>query len=230
MKTIGLIGGISWESTAEYYRIINQETNARLGNRHSAKIVLVSLDFEEVEELQSSGRWDEAASLMVQAAGQVRAGGAELLLICANTMHKLAGQVQAAMDIPLIHIVQATARAVRGQGLTKIGLLGTRYTMTEDFIRGGLEERGLTVLVPGAEEMEVVNRIIYDELVLGRILEPSRDKLHQAVDRLAQAGAQGVILGCTELPLLAKEDRSPVPLFDTTYLHATAAVEAALAS
>lgn len=229
MKTIGLIGGISWESTTEYYRIINLETNARLGGRHSARIVLVSLDFEEVEVLQSSDRWEEAASLMIQAAEQVRAGGAELLLICANTMHKLAGQVQAAVDIPLIHIVQATARAVQAQELTRVGLLGTRYTMTGDFIRGGLEAEGITVLVPDPEEMEVINRIIYDELVLGRILEPSRRNLHRAVDRLARAGAQGVVLGCTELPLLAKEDLSPVPLFDTTLLHAKAAVEAALA-
>ena len=229
MKTIGLIGGISWESTTEYYRIINQETNARLGSRHSARIVLVSLDFEEVEVLQSSGRWEEAAGIMAETASQVRAGGAELLLICANTMHKLAGQVQAAVDIPLIHIVQATARAVQAQGLTRVGLLGTRYTMTGDFIRGGLEAEGITVLVPDPEEMEVINRIIYDELVLGRILEPSRQNLHQAVDRLVAAGAQGVILGCTELPLLARESLSPVPLFDTTLLHAKAAVEAALA-
>jgi len=229
MKTIGLIGGISWESTAEYYRIINQETNARLGGRHSAKVVLVSLDFEEVEELQSSGRWEEAAGLMIRAAGQVRAGGAELLLICANTMHKLADRVRAAVDIPLLHIVEATAGAVLAQGLAKVGLLGTRYTMTEDFISRGFKARGLTVLVPGAEEIEVVNRIIYDELVLGRILEPSRQKLHRVVDRLAEAGAQGVILGCTELPLLARADLSPIPLFDTTFLHARAAVEAALA-
>lgn len=228
MKTIGLIGGISWESTAEYYRIINQETKKRLGGYHSAKLALVSLDFAEVEVFQNQGRWEEAGELMVRAAVQLEAAGAELVLICANTMHKLADQVQAAVAIPLLHIVEVTARAIKAQGLERVGLLGTRFTMTEDFVKGGLKARGLEVLTPDAEDMKTVDGIIYNELVKGQIQDSSRQKAAAVIGRLADLGAQGAILGCTELPLLLKPGDAPLPLFDTTLIHAQAAVEAAL--
>jgi len=228
MKTIGLIGGISWESTAEYYRIINQETQKRLGGYHSAKLALVSLDFAEVEVFQSQGRWEEAGQLMVRAAVQLEAAGAELILICANTMHKLAGQVQDAVAVPLLHIVEVTAQAIKAQGLDRVGLLGTRFTMTEDFVKGGLQAKGLEVLTPDAEGMKTVDGIIYKELVKGQIKDSSRRKAAAVVGRLAGLGAQGVILGCTELPLLLKPGDAPLPLFDTTLIHAQAAVEAAL--
>jgi len=229
LKTIGMIGGMSWESSLEYYRIANEEVHRRLGGVHSAKSVLVSVDFAEIETLQRQGRWAEATQAMVEAAQQVERGGADFLLICTNTMHKMADEVQAAIHIPLLHIADATAEQVRAAGLGKIGLLGTRFTMEEDFYAGRLAQRfGLQVLIPGAAEREVVHRVIYDELVVGKILPASRLAYRQVIAGLVAQGAQGVILGCTEIGLLVKPEDSPVPLFDTTRLHALAAVSYAV--
>jgi len=224
-----MIGGMSWESSLEYYRIANEEVHRRLGGVHSAKSVLVSVDFAEIETLQRQGRWAEATQAMVEAAQQVERGGADFLLICTNTMHKMADEVQAANHIPLLHIADATAEQVRAAGLGKIGLLGTRFTMEEDFYAGRLAQRfGLQVLIPGAAEREVVHRVIYDELVVGKILPASRLAYRQVIAGLVAQGAQGVILGCTEIGLLVKPEDSPVPLFDTTRLHALAAVSYAV--
>ncbi len=224
-----MIGGMSWESSLEYYRIVNEEVHRQLGGVHSARSVMVSVDFAEIETLQRQGRWAEATQAMVEAAQQVERGGADFLLICTNTMHKMADAVQAAIHIPLLHIADATAEQVCAAGLSKIGLLGTRFTMEEDFYAGRLAQRfGLQVLIPGAAEREVVHRVIYDELVVGKILPESRTAYRQVIAGLVAQGAQGVILGCTEIGLLVKPEDSPVPLFDTTRLHALAAVQYAV--
>jgi aspartate racemase len=229
MKTIGMIGGMSWESSAEYYRIINEAVHAKLGGVHSAKSVMYSVDFGEVEELQSQNRWDEATQLMIDAARHVEAGGADFLIICTNTMHKMAEQVQASVKIPLLHIADATAERVASHGIKKIGLLGTRFTMEEDFYKGRLEKKfGLNVVIPNASEREIVHRVIYDELVIGVIKPSSRDQYRQIFDGLVREGVEGIILGCTEIGLLVKAEDSHVPLFDTTRIHAEAAVEFAL--
>lgn len=229
MKTIGMIGGMSWESTVEYYKIINEETNRRLGGLHSAKSVLVSVDFADIETLQTQGRWEEATQKMIAAARQVEAGGADFLVICTNTMHKMAAEVQASIHIPLLHIADATAENVKAQGLETVGLLGTRFTMEEDFYKGRLVSRhALQVLIPSAKERELIHRVIYDELCLGCIRSESKVEFIHIMDRLAEEGAQGIILGCTEIGLLVGESDSRVPLFDTTRLHALAIVEAAL--
>ncbi|MCL4562968.1 MAG: aspartate/glutamate racemase family protein [Chloroflexi bacterium] len=229
MKTIGMIGGMSWESTAEYYKIINEEVNRRLGGLHSAKSVLVSVDFADIEALQSQGRWEEATQSMIAAARQVEAGGADFLMICTNTMHKMAAEVQKAIHIPLLHIADATAEKVKAQGLEKIGLLGTRFTMEEDFYKGRLvHQHGLQVLVPSTDERTLIHRVIYDELCLGNIRTESRNEYVRIMDRLTAEGVQGIILGCTEIGLLVGENDSRVPLFDTTRLHALAAVDMAL--
>ncbi|MDJ0959347.1 MAG: aspartate/glutamate racemase family protein [Acidimicrobiia bacterium] len=230
MRTIGLLGGMSWESSAEYYRIINETARDRLGGTHSAKSVMVSVDFHEVEELQAAGDWDGATTLMVEAARRVEAGGADLLVICTNTMHRMADEVGAAIGIPLIHIADATADAVRSAGIGRVGLLGTRYTMEQDFYRGRLESRhGLDVIVPDEPDRSTVHDVIYDELVQGIITVSSRDAYGRVIDRLTAAGANGVILGCTEIELLVTDDLRPVPVFPTTRIHALAAVDAALA-
>jgi aspartate racemase len=229
MKTIGMIGGMSWESSIEYYRIINEVVHELLGGVHSAKSVMVSVDFAEVEQLQHEGRWPEATRMMVEAAQQVERGGADFLVICTNTMHKMADEVQAAIHIPLLHIADATAEKVRASGLHCVGLLGTRFTMEEDFYKGRLVERyGLEVVVPTAQEREVVHRVIYDELVLGVVRASSKGEYLRVMDGLAQKGAQGVILGCTEIGLLIKQKDTRLPLFDTTRIHALAAVDEAL--
>ena len=229
MKTIGMIGGMSWESSVEYYRLTNQAVRQRLGGVHSAKSVMVSVDFGEIEALQVSGRWDEAARMMVQAALQVERGGADFLIICTNTMHRMADEVSQAISIPLLHIADATAEQVRQRGFQRVGLLGTRYTMEEDFYKGRLESKyGLEVLVPQQAGRDVVHRIIYDELVVGVIKPESKQAYLQVIQALAEQGTQGVILGCTEIGLLVKEADSPLPLFDTTLIHAQAAVEYAL--
>ena len=229
MKTIGMIGGMSWESSVEYYRLTNQAVRQRLGGVHSAKSVMVSVDFGEIEALQVSGRWDEAARMMVQAALQVERGGADFLIICTNTMHRMADEVSQAISIPLLHIADATAEQVRQRGFQRVGLLGTRYTMEEDFYKGRLESKyGLEVLVPQQAGRDVVHRIIYDELVVGVIKPESKQAYLQVIQALAEQGTQGVILGCTEIGLLVKEANSPLPLFDTTLIHAQAAVEYAL--
>ena len=229
MKTIGLIGGMSWESSIEYYRIINERVHTELGGVHSAKSIMYSVDFAEVEELQRHGRWDQAAQLMIDAAQQVQAGGADFLVICTNTMHKMADAVQQRIRIPLLHIADATAERIQRRGFSRIGLLGTRFTMEEDFYKGRLEKQfGLTVLVPGESDRQIVHRVIYEELVVGIIDENSREQYRGVVERLIRAGVEGIILGCTEIGMLVKQADSRVPLFDTTQIHAEAAVEFAL--
>ena len=229
MKTMGLIGGMSWESTVQYYQIINRTVNRRLGGFHSAKCVLYSVDFAEVELLQHQGKWEDATRLMIEAARSVERAGAEFLVICTNTMHKMADDVQKKIGIPLLHIADATAETILSRGLRKVALLGTRFTMEEDFYRGRLSARhGLDVIIPTADQRELVHRIIYDELCAG-IIKPSSERVYlEVIEGLAGAGAQGIILGCTEIGLLVKQEHSRIPLFDTTVIHAEAAVAYAL--
>lgn len=228
-KVIGLIGGLSWESSAEYYRLINEAVRARLGGVASARCLMWSFDFAEVEALQAAGDWDAATALMVDAGRRLERGGAEVLLICSNTMHRMAGEVAGAVSVPLLHIADPTAARVKAAGLTRVGLLGTAFTMEQDFYKGRLATRhGLDVLVPEAEDRAVVHRIIYEELVQGRIEAASRDAYRAVIARLVARGAEAVILGCTEIMLLVRSEDSPVPLFDTTALHAEAAVAFAL--
>jgi aspartate racemase len=230
MKTIGLIGGMSWESSAEYYRLINEGVRERLGGLHSAQCLMYSVDFADVEILQRDGRWDDAAQMMVEAACRLQFGGADFMVLCTNTMHKLADAMQKAVRIPLLHIADATAERIKACGLHTVGLLGTRFTMEEDFYKGRLIDKyGLRVLTPPAEEREVVHRVIYDELCLGQTLPQSKAQYVSIMERLVQQGAQGIILGCTEIGLLVHDDDSSVPLFDTTRVHAKAAVEYTLA-
>lgn len=230
MKTIGLLGGMSWESTALYYRQINQEVKKRLGGLHSARLAMVSVDFEEIEILQRRDEWDRAGELLGAAARQVEAAGADFLLICTNTMHKVAPQVQAAIDIPLLHIADATAERIKVEGIETIGLLGTNFTMEEEFYAGRLEARhGLRVLIPPPAEREIVHRVIFEELVLGEIKPESRQKFVEIIAGLRARGAEGVIEGCTEIVMLVQQEHTDVPLFDTTAIHAQAAVERALA-
>jgi aspartate racemase len=229
MKTIGLIGGMSWESSLEYYRILNEQIRIRLGGLHSARCLMLSVDFAEVEDLQREGRWEEAGNLMAKAALSLELGGADFLVICTNTMHKSAPQIETAVKIPLLHIADATAGRIQQAGLHKIGLLGTRFTMTEDFYRGRLEQKfGLEVLIPEKDSRELVHRVIYDELCLGITREESREAYRVILNDLARSGAEAVILGCTEISLLVGADDSPVPLFDTTRIHAEEAVSMAL--
>jgi len=229
MKVIGLIGGMSWESTVEYYRLINESVKEKLGGLHSAKCVLYSVDFAEVEELQRQGRWPDAAQLLVGAAQNVEKAGADFVLICTNTMHKLADPVQARIGIPLLHIADATAAKVGQAGIRRVGLLGTRFTMEEDFYRGRLADQfGLEVIIPDTKDRETVHRIIYKELCVGTIRPESKAQVAGIMSRLVDLGAEGIILGCTELGLLLDAGDSRVPLFDTTRLHALAAVEYAL--
>jgi aspartate racemase len=229
MKTIGLLGGMSWESTLEYYRIINQTVKARLGGTHSAQCLLYSVDFAEIEALQHAGQWDALTDAMLAAVQRLERGGADCLVICTNTMHRMADQIQAATALPLLHIADATAVAVKGAGLEAVGLLGTRFTMEGDFYRSKLErEHGLRVLIPDEKGMQAVHRIIYNELILGIIREDSRRVYLKVIADLVALGAQGVILGCTEIPLLVKQSVVDVPVFDTTTIHAQAAVEWAL--
>jgi aspartate racemase len=229
MKTIGLLGGMTWHSTVEYYRLINAGIQGRLGGSHSAQCILYSVEFAEVERLQNAGGWDALAGFMVEAAKRVEQAGADFLLICANTMHRLAGAVEAAVSIPLLHIADATADGVRKQGLRTVGLLGTRFTMEQDFYRDRLEKQhSLRVLIPDEKERKTVHDIIYCELGHGIISEASRDAYRSIIGNLHARGAEGVILGCTEIPLLIRPGDYPIPLFDTTALHAQAAVEWAL--
>lgn len=226
---IGLMGGMSWESSAEYYRIINQGIRDRLGGLRSARCLLWSFDFGEVEALQHAGRWDDAAALLADAARRLERGGADFFLICTNTMHRVADAVQAAVRIPLLHIADATAERVKAQAIRRVGLLGTAFTMEQDFYKGRLQrEFGLDVIVPEAEDRATVHRVIYDELVQGRVEPASRDAYRAVIARLAGRGAEAVILGCTEITLLVGPEDSPVPLFDTTRIHAEAAVDRAL--
>lgn len=229
MKTIGLIGGMSWESSLEYYRIINEAVKQRLGGLHSADCLMYSFDFAEIEALQMAGAWDEATARMIEAAQRLERGGADCIVICTNTMHKMADAVQAAVDLPLIHIADATAEAIKAQGIATVGLLGTSFTMEEDFYKGRLiDKHGLNVLVPDAAGRKMVNRVIYNELVLGDLRPESRAAYVDVIRDLHAQGAQGIILGCTEIGLLIKPEDSPLPVFDTTVLHAQAAVSFAL--
>ncbi len=231
MKTIGLIGGMTWHSTIDYYRLINAGVHERLGGSHSAELLLLSIDFEPVEEMQGRGDWAGMGRRMGEWAKRLEAAGAEGLVICTNTMHRLAGDVQKAIGIPLIHIADATAVAVKKAGLHTVGLLGTRYTMELDFYRGRLEKaHGLKVLIPEEPGRAAVHDIIYRELAFGNVREESRRAYVGIIEDLKKRGAQGVILGCTEIPLLVKEKDSPVPVFDTTALHAAAAVDFALSA
>ena len=229
MKTIWLIGGMSWESTIEYYRIINQVVQMKLGGVHSAKIVMVSLDFAEIEELQTQAKWEEATSIMVDSAKRLEKCGADMVLICTNTMHLMADEVQEGINIPLLHIADATAQTIIDQGLNKVGLLGTRFTMEKDFYRGRLEKKHkLKILIPDENQRDIVHRVIYQELVKGQIKENSREKYREIIESLVKNGVEGIILGCTEIGLLVKQEDTAVPVFDTTDIHAQAAVEAAL--
>ena len=229
MKTIGLIGGMSWESTVTYYQLINETIKHQLGGLHSAKILLYSVDFAEVEACQAAGDWDKAADILTAAAQALERGSADLIVICTNTMHKVAPQVQAGVKLPLIHIAEATAQALKAQGIRKVGLLGTRYTMTQAFYRDKLIEAGLDVLTPDEADMDIVHHVIYDELCLGIIRGESKAEYLRIIDALAARGAQGVILGCTEIGLLVKQNDTTLPVFDTTAIHATQAAMAALA-
>ncbi|HDI32011.1 MAG: aspartate racemase [Thermoprotei archaeon] len=229
MKVIGLIGGISWESSLEYYRIINKAVKERLGGFHSAKCILYSLDFDEVVRLQHEGKWHELARLMTNAAVKLERAGAELLLICANTMHKVADHVQERVRIPLIHIIDVTAERILERGIKRVGLLGTRFTMEDGFYRKRMGERfNIEVLLPDKDERELVHRIIYEELCQGVIRQSSKESIRKIIERLKLKGAEGIILGCTELPLLIKQGDVDIPVFDTTKIHAIAAVEHAL--
>ena len=231
MKTIGLLGGMSWESTLPYYRHINEAVRERLGGLHSARLVLYSLDFHEIEALQRQGDWAAAGTLLADAARRLESAGADFLLLCTNTMHKVADAIEAASALPLLHIADPTAAAIQAAGLQRIGLLGTRFTMDQDFYKGRLQEKfGLEVLVPGEAQRERVHRIIYDELCLGDIRDASRAEYLAIIAGLAAAGAEAVILGCTEIALLVGDARAAVPLYDTTAIHAEAAVALALAS
>jgi len=227
---IGLIGGMSWESSAEYYRIINREVRDRLGGVHSARSLMWSVDFGEIERLQHQGAWDELAVAMTDAARRLERGGADFIVLCTNTMHRLADAVTASVSIPLLHIADPTAEKIRAAGLGRVGLLGTAFTMEQDFYRGRLEAaHGLNVLIPGEDDRREVHRIIYEELVAGVVKPASRLAYREIIARLVERGAQAVILGCTEIMLLVSAADSAVPLFDTTTLHALAAVDRALA-
>ena len=231
MKKIGLLGGMSWESTIPYYRQINEAVKARLGGLHSAKIVLYSVDFAEIERLQHSGDWASAGAVLADGAQALERAGADFVVLCTNTMHKVASVIETAVEIPLLHIADPTAAAIRKAGLSRIGLLGTRFTMEQDFYRGRLvEQHCIDVLTPEADDREVVHRVIYEELCLGRIEESSRRAYRDVMQRLVERGAQGIILGCTEISMLVGEQDASVPLFDTTAIHAAAAAELALAA
>jgi len=228
LKTIGLLGGMSWESTELYYRLINEETRRILGGLHSAPVAMVSIDFQEIEHLQQQGDWGAAAEILVAGAQRVAAAGADFLLICTNTMHRVADEVEAAIDIPLLHLADATANEIRAAGLRTIGLLGTRFTMEQDFYTGRLEKHGLRVLVPPRDDRDTVHRVIYEELCLGTISAASRDAFLRIIRDLETSGAEAVIEGCTEIGLLVKPEHTDVTLFDTTAIHARHAVFRAL--
>ena len=228
MKTIGLIGGMSWESTVTYYQIINTVVKERLGGLHSARCILYSVEFDEIERCQSSGDWERAGAILAGAAAGLERAGADFIVICTNTMHKVAGQVRSAVSVPLLHIAQVTAEELRRQGVERVALLGTRYTMEQDFYKSVLTDSGIEVLIPGEAARALVNAVIFDELCRGVISQDSRRAFLDIIAELAGRGAQGVILGCTEIGLLVRQEDTPVPLFDTTRLHAKRAALDAL--
>lgn len=228
MKTIGLIGGMSWESTVTYYQVINEIIKERLGGLHSAKILLYSVDFYEIERLQSTGEWEKSGDILADAARRLELAGADFILICTNTMHKVIPQMQQHINIPIIHIADAAAQILKEQGIDKVGLLGTKFTMLEDFYKDRLTDAGIEVLIPGPEDVELVNSVIYNELCLGEIREDSRKNMLQIVEKLEAQGARGVILGCTEIGLLIQQKDTNLPVFDTTLIHAEKAAELAI--
>jgi len=223
MKTLGLIGGMSWESTLPYYRTINEQIKQQLGGLHSAKLVLFSVDFYEIEQLQAQGDWEKAGQVLGEAARSLNKAGAEIIVVCTNTMHKVAEAIERIGGLPLLHIADAAAKPILDQNLSRIGLLGTRFTMEQEFYRGRLHKQGIEVLTPNEEERAIVHRIIYEELCLGKIVDASRDEYRRIISSLEQQGAQGIILGCTEITLLVGPQDASVPVFDTTAIHAYAA-------
>lgn len=228
MKTIGLIGGMSWESTVTYYQIINKTINRKLGGFHSAKILLYSVDFDEIEKCQATGDWKKSADILSQAAKNLEIAGADFIVICTNTMHKVAPQIQSRINIPIIHIAEETANELKQQHITKVALLGTKYTMTQDFYKEKLESAGIEVLVPDESSIEFVNDVIFNELCLGIISETSKEKFRNIIENLSKQGAQGVILGCTEIGMLISQKDTNLPVFDTTLIHAAKAARLAL--
>ena len=228
MKTIGIIGGMSWESTVTYYQIINETVKQELGSLHSAKILLYSVDFSEIERCQAEGDWEKSGDILASAAESLERAGADFLVIATNTMHKVAPQIQKRIQIPIVHIAEVTAEELKQNHITTVALLGTKYTMTQDFYKEKLENAGITVLIPDEQEIEVVNSIIYDELCLGSILETSKERYLQVIAALEKRGAQGVILGCTEIGLLIKQKDTDLPVFDTTRIHAVKAAKLSL--
>lgn len=223
MKTIGLIGGMSWESTVTYYQIVNETVKRELGGLHSAKVLLYSVDFAEIEEYQTKGEWDKSARVLSQAAINLEKAGADFIVICTNTMHKVAPEIQKEISIPVIHIAEATAEKLKKNGIMKVGLLGTKYTMTQEFYKSKLKEAGIAVVIPDEEGITTVNDVIYKELCLGIISEQSKKKFVSVIEDLQREGAQGVILGCTEIGLLIGQEDTALPVFDTTQIHATKA-------
>lgn len=228
MKTLGLIGGMSWESTQSYYRLINEAVKEELGGLHSARILLYSVEFAEIEKYQSTGEWGRCAEILTDIAVRLEHAGADCIVICTNTMHKLVPQMESKINIPVIHIADAVANAVKKQGITKAALLGTKYTMQQAFYKDRLAQNGLDIIVPELEDMEVVNYVIYNELCKGLILPESRRKFAQIIEKFKKNGAEGVILGCTEIGLLVGKDDSVLPVFDTTEIHAEAAADFSL--
>jgi len=228
MKTIGLIGGMSWESTVTYYQSINETIRQQLGGLHSAKILLYSVDFHEIEALMSKNEWDKSAELLAAAAVNLEKAGADFILICTNTLHKVAPQVQAKLNVPLIHIAEATAEALKENGISKAALLGTKHTMKQDFYKEKLIAAGIDVFVPDDNDVELLNRIIFDELCLGIVSDKSKKKLLRIIAQMADSGAQGVILGCTEIGLIISQEDTPTPVFDTTVIHSRKAAMLAL--
>ncbi|MEK5486251.1 MULTISPECIES: aspartate/glutamate racemase family protein [Lysinibacillus] len=228
MKTIGLIGGMSWESSAAYYRLMNEQVKQRLGGLHSAKCILYSVDFQQIEHFQAKGEWDKAGNVLAQAAQSLERAGADFVIICTNTMHKVIDIIEAAITIPILHIADATARQIKEADLQKIALLGTKYTMEQAFYKARVEGFGIEVIVPDSHERMEVNRIIYEELCLGIIKQDAKSYYIQVVEELVQAGAQGVILGCTEIGLLIQQEDISVPVFDTAAIHAQTAVSMAI--
>ena len=228
MRTIGMLGGMSWESTEHYYRLINEATKEALGGLHSAPVVMVSVDFQEIEELQHAGDWAATARILADKAAQVEAAGADFLLICTNTMHLVADEISAAINIPILHIADATATKIKESGIASVGLLGTRFTMEQDFYKGRLADHGLNVVIPNDDDRDIIHRVIYEELCLGKIEDDSRKEYLRIIDNLKQRGAEAVIAGCTEIGLLVKQEHTNFPLFDTTMIHAHQAVAEAL--
>ncbi|NGQ97425.1 aspartate/glutamate racemase family protein [Brevibacillus sp. SYP-B805] len=228
MKTIGLLGGMSWESTSVYYRMINELVKEKLGGLHSAKCLICSVDFAEIEECQRAGEWEKAADILAREAQKLQQAGAECLVICTNTMHKVADHIQEAISIPLLHIGDTTAEKIRARGVNRVGLLGTKYTLEQDFYKERLRRYGLEVIIPRPDDIETVNRIIYEELCLGKVLPESKREYLRVIDDMVERGAEGIILGCTEITLLIGQEDTPLPVFDTTFLHAERAVEFAL--